>query len=697
MPNPGALGQLTLRVKRDDGIAVYVNGTEVTRDNLPAGTLTAASFSSTKVTAADGVAWKTFTIPSSALVAGDNVIAAEVHQDAKSDTRSVFDLELQSTVTSAAPVVTITAPAGGSTVKAPTTLSGLCTTAAGSVWVNLTGTQSGLLTAACVANEWTTTTTLPDGTYSATATQTDASNQTGTSAATAFTVDTVAPVVTIDAPTNGAVVAAGGAVTGQCSATDGNVKLNVTGAGTATITAACTAGTWSAPTVGLGTGAYSATATQADAAGNAGASAAVSFSVDANAPVTTDNSATIGNAWKTVAQTVTLSPADTGGAGVAQTYYTTDGSTPTTASATGTSVSLANDGVFTIKYFSVDTVGNVEPVKTAGTQIRIDTAAPSTTDDSATVGSAWTNQSKTVTLTPADAGTVAATYYTTDGSNPTTASAKGTSVVLTNAGTYTVKYFSVDAAGNVEAVKTAGTPIRIDKTAPVTTDNTASIGNGWKNVTQTVTLNPTDAGGSGAAVTYYTTDGSTPTTASAQGTSIPLSAAGTYSIKYFSVDAAGNAEAVKTAGTQIRIDTAAPTNTMTFPVNGKRYNATDVGRGWLRRRHVPHLRDRDRHRRRPLERPGEHPALERQPLVDRQHVAGGADLGHRDGHDLVEHLARHEPARHRRQLHGDLVVAGRRGQPVAHLGVDVRLRHRGSDHVGRQPGDHEQERHDQQR
>ncbi len=78
---------------------------------------------------------------------------------------------------------------------------------------------------------------------------------------------------------------------------------------------------------------------------------------------------------------------------------------------------------------------------------------------------------------------------------------------------------------------------------------------------------------------YFTTDGSTPTTASAQGTSVVLANAGTYSIKYFTVDAAGNAEAVKTAGTQIRIDTAAPTNTMTFPVNGKRYNATTWSAG----------------------------------------------------------------------------------------------------------------------
>ena len=133
---------------------MYVNGTEMVRDNLPAGTLTAATYSSTKVTAADGIDWKTFTIPSSALVAGDNVIAAEVHQDSKSDTRGVFDLELQSTVASTAPIVTITAPASGSFATTPTTLSGLCTTAAGTVTVNITGTQPTIVTAPCVANDW---------------------------------------------------------------------------------------------------------------------------------------------------------------------------------------------------------------------------------------------------------------------------------------------------------------------------------------------------------------------------------------------------------------------------------------------------------------------------------------------------------------------------------------------------------------
>ena len=85
-PDPSTVDALVLRVKRDDGIAVYVNGNEVVRDNLPAGTLTAGTYPTVKVTAADGVTWKQFTIPTSALVAGDNTIAAEVHQDSRSDT-----------------------------------------------------------------------------------------------------------------------------------------------------------------------------------------------------------------------------------------------------------------------------------------------------------------------------------------------------------------------------------------------------------------------------------------------------------------------------------------------------------------------------------------------------------------------------------------------------------------------------------
>ena len=289
--------------------------------------------------------------------------------------------------------------------------------------------------------------------------------------------------------------------------------------------------------------------------------------IDTTAPTTTDNTASIGNAWRKTSATVTLSPADSGGSGVASTYYTTDGSTPTTSSASGTSVVLSAQGVYTIKYFSTDTAGNAESVKTAGTQIRIDTTVPVTTDDASAT---WTKNSVTVTLTPTDSGGsgVAATYYTRDGSTPTISSASGTSFVLSAQGVYTIKYFSVDTAGNAESVKTAANQVRIDTTAPTTTDNASAT---WTKNSVTVTLSPSDTGGSGVAATYYTTDGSTPTTASSSGTSVVLSAQGVYTIKYFSVDTAGNAESVKTAANQVRIDTTAPTTTD---------NTASIGNAW---------------------------------------------------------------------------------------------------------------------
>jgi hypothetical protein len=185
----------------------------------------------------------------------------------------------------------------------------------------------------------------------------------------------------------------------------------------------------------------------------------------------------------------------------------------------------------------------------------------------------------TVTLTPTDGGSgVAATYFTTDGSTPDQTSPSGTSVMLAADGVYTIRYFSVDEFGNAEPVRTASTPIRIDTGAPVTTDDSASVGNAWKTGAQTVTLTPTDAR-SGVAATYFTTDGSVPTTSSAQGTTVSLTTTGSYVIRYFSVDAAGNAEPVQTAGTTVRVDTTAPSPIVTFPTDGGRYNSTSWNAG----------------------------------------------------------------------------------------------------------------------
>jgi beta-glucanase (GH16 family) len=473
----------------------------------------------------------------------------------------------------------ITAPADGTYVASTsTTLTGTCVAASGDVTVALgvTGGESSTLTLPCESDAWTTSTPLPDGAYSATASQT--TDTTTTSAPVAFTVDTITPTVTLDAPAPGAtLLAAPVTFSGLCSSGEGPVTVRIAGGDALEPTAECTDGSWSLA-IDIPDGLTSAAASQSDAAGNTGTSAFTGFLVDANGPVTTDNTATIGAEWRSGNATVVLSATDAG-SGVAQTYYTVDGTEPDLTSPTGTSIELTAEGMHTVKYFSVDNSGHAEPVKTAATTIRIDRTAPQTTDDAAVIGDAWKTTAQTVTLTASDpvSGEMT-TYFTTDGSDPTTESARGTSIVLSTPGTYTIKYFSVDSAGNAEAVRTAANPIRIDTTRPVTTDDASSIGSSWKSTARTVTLTPSDTG-SGPATTYFTTDGSAPTTASAQGTSVPLTESGVYTIKYFSVDAAGNAEAVKTAGTTIRIDITPPVNAITFPVDGARYRSSNWASG----------------------------------------------------------------------------------------------------------------------
>src|SRR5206468_6450484 len=152
------------------------------------------------------------------------------------------------------------------------------------------------------------------------------------------------------------------------------------------------------------------------------------------------------------------------------------------------------------------------------------------------------------------------TTLTTDTFSPYLQNYSWTAGATLSSSTNTVTAY--DKVGNTS---TATFTLRPDSTAPATTDNTAAIGNAWKNTNQTVTLAPNDGTGSGAAATYYTTDGSTPTTSSANGTAVNLTSSGVYTISYFSVDNVTNTEAVKTASTQIRIDKTAPTVTMTAP------------------------------------------------------------------------------------------------------------------------------------
>ncbi len=79
--NLTGFGLLTGRLLRDDGAAVYLNGTEVFRDNLPAGALTYSASALNRVDGDAEAAYLEFALPADLLQLGMNVIAVEVHQD----------------------------------------------------------------------------------------------------------------------------------------------------------------------------------------------------------------------------------------------------------------------------------------------------------------------------------------------------------------------------------------------------------------------------------------------------------------------------------------------------------------------------------------------------------------------------------------------------------------------------------------
>lgn len=90
--DPGAFNSLNLATIRDDGAVVYLNGVEVWRSNMPATfgyqTLAAADAGSSEST------FVTAAIPVSGLVAGQNVLAVEIHQNDAASSDMSFDLRL---------------------------------------------------------------------------------------------------------------------------------------------------------------------------------------------------------------------------------------------------------------------------------------------------------------------------------------------------------------------------------------------------------------------------------------------------------------------------------------------------------------------------------------------------------------------------------------------------------------------------
>jgi hypothetical protein len=93
--NPAIIGNLVLRLLRDDGAIVYLNGTEIARSNMPSGTVDYQTDAASTINGSDESTWYDYFLGSSLLVTGANVIAVEIHQSGGTSSDISFDLKLE--------------------------------------------------------------------------------------------------------------------------------------------------------------------------------------------------------------------------------------------------------------------------------------------------------------------------------------------------------------------------------------------------------------------------------------------------------------------------------------------------------------------------------------------------------------------------------------------------------------------------
>lgn len=195
------------------------------------------------------------------------------------------------------------------------------------------------------------------------------------------------------------------------------------------------------------------------------------------------------------------------------------------------------------------------------TTYTVDSTAPTVTDN---VPASWQTANFTVTLTCGDGAGVGCSkvYYTTDGGTPDTGSAYADAAsswqfTHNTEGTATLKYSGYDGVGNLEDMVTATNSLRLDKTAPTTSDD-FTHNNVWQNSNQTIALTPIDFTSSVNWTKYCTDANNTcdPASGTVYTSTVTVSTEGTSYFRYASYDNAGNTQT--TASKTVKIDKTAP-------------------------------------------------------------------------------------------------------------------------------------------
>jgi hypothetical protein len=299
--DPSSYTNLLVRLLRDDGGAVYLNGTEVFRSNMPTGSIANVTLASASVPAGDETSnFHPNLVSAALLVAGTNVVAVEIHQNAANSSDLSFDLELLGNFVNAPPTVTLTNPANGRAFRAGTnvTLNASASDSDGTVarveffaGATLLGTDATSPYSLVWSN-------VALGAYTLRAVATDNIGATATSAPVSIAVVTnVLPAVSLSSPTNNTFFKLGSNVTATAIATDADggvrqVEFFLNGASLLVDTNS----PFSTVLSNLTLGAYQLHAVATDNDGDSSASAVVVFTVTTNLPPSVNLTNPVNNA-----------------------------------------------------------------------------------------------------------------------------------------------------------------------------------------------------------------------------------------------------------------------------------------------------------------------------------------------------------------------------------------------------------------
>lgn len=88
------IDHLLFRLRRDDGAVIYLNGTELYRENMPASAVQPSTTALTDIASSEEATFFKRRVAPTGLLAGTNILAVEIHQFATNSTDLSFDIEL---------------------------------------------------------------------------------------------------------------------------------------------------------------------------------------------------------------------------------------------------------------------------------------------------------------------------------------------------------------------------------------------------------------------------------------------------------------------------------------------------------------------------------------------------------------------------------------------------------------------------